>query len=565
MEDSKSKKKREDKIPKENNEEKNYKNERLINGLSLRKRKLNSILSQKRGLEQFKKEGTKDYEIIKEKLDINFHTKNKKYDNLEEFVKEMKIHIKSNKIEYNKYALYCIRAQTLNNDNLNNKNELSEFLYKQDFISDILNLIQNYINDKQVIFEGLWILINILYYQKENDELILFLSNDQCIQLYIKVLDTKDNVLRLNVYLLLSNLLSNNNSGLVTQILFNLYMTTLFRLYVFEDLEDPKSNLTENEYINLFNILSRLSDFINETFIDIQNNNISKFTDYKSSVNLAAITENNNYLFYHSFVLFINNIEKPILTGSCLYGLSKLTNYMEGTIFNLFFESGIARKIVKEMIKVPEEELINCSVQIVGNYINSSPEELLDKIVVEEILQYFVKLIQAYPNKQSLKRDIFWSTSNITSCNINFCDLIGKTGMLSLTLKSIYSDTELVINESLIVLLGFFDPSNIGTILDYHTLDYTKSLCLCLKNMLSKSKPGESYHNSEIIERTLMCIGLLFDNGELLKGNQQNKFVKDFENNGGFDLIEMMVARKSLDNRYINAAEELLEFRNHYY
>ena len=563
MEKSKLKKENEDKIPKENDEEKNYKNERWINGLSLRKRKLNSILFQKRGLEQFKKEGTKDYEIIKEKLDISVEIKNKKYDDFEEFIKEMKIHIKSNNIEYNKYSLYCIRAQTLNNDSLNNKNALSEFLYNQDFISDILNLIQNYINDKQIIFEGLWILINILYYQKENEELILYLSNDQCIQLYIKILDKKDNVLRLNVYLLLSNLLMNNNAGLVTQVLFNLYMTTLFRLYIFKDLEDPKSNLTENEYINLFNILSRLSDFINDTFIDIQNNNISKFTNYKSSVNLAAITENNNYLFYHSFILFVNNIEKSILTGNCLYGLAKLTNYMEGQVFNLFFESGISRKLVKEMIKVPEEELINFSVQIVGNYINSTPEELLDIIFVEETLQYFVKLIQNYPNKQSLKRDIFWSTSNITSCNINFCDLVGKTNMLSLTLKSIYTDTELVISESLFVLLGFFDPSNIETIIKYHDLDYINSLYLCLKNLIGKSKPGEAYHNGDIIERTLICIGFLFENGDLLKGNQPNKFVKDFENNGGFDLIEMMLNQKCLNNKCINTIEQLLEFRNH--
>ena len=129
---------KEDKKSKENDEEKNYKNERWINGLSLRKRKLNSILSQKRGLEQFKKEGTKDYEIIKEKLDISVQVKNKKYDDYEEFLKEMKIHIKSNNIEYKKYALYCIRTQTLNNDNLNDKNTLCELLYKQDFISDIV-------------------------------------------------------------------------------------------------------------------------------------------------------------------------------------------------------------------------------------------------------------------------------------------------------------------------------------------------------------------------------------------------------------------------------------------
>ena len=562
MESSEEKIKNDHILSKESNEDKNYINERWTNGLTLRKRKLNSILSKKRGLEQFKTEGAKDYEIIKEKLDISIEVKNKKYDELEEFLKQMKIHIKSKDINYNKYALYCIRAQTLNNDNLNNKNVLCELLYKQDFISDILNLIQNNFDEKQVIFEGLWILINILYYKNDNDELIIFLTQDQCIQLFIKILDKKDNILRLNVYLLLSNLLMNNNVGLINQVLFHLYMSTLFRLYIFKDLESPESKLTENELKYLFNILGRLSDFINETFMDIQSNNISKFTKYNSNVDLGSIIENNNYLSYHSLILFINNIEKTKLTGNCLYGLAKLTNYLDANGFNRFFESGISRKIVKEIIKVPEEELLNFAVQIIGNYINTCPEELLDPIFLEETLQYFVKLIQTYPNKQTLKRDIFWSTSNITSCNNNYSDLLGKTGMLLLILQSIYSDTELVINEALFVLIGFFDPSNIEIIIKYHHLDYIKNLYLCLKNLHNKSDPGEAYSNGDTIQKILICIGFIFENGDLLKGNNlPNKFVKDFENNGGFDLLEMMLTQKN--NKYVQIVEKLLEFRNH--
>ena len=562
MESSEEKIKNDHILSKESNEDKNYINERWTNGLTLRKRKLNSILSKKRGLEQFKTEGAKDYEIIKEKLDISIEVKNKKDEELEEFLKQMKIHIKSKDINYNKYALYCIRAQTLNNDNLNNKNVLCELLYKQDFISDILNLIQNNFDEKQVIFEGLWILINILYYKNDNDELIIFLTQDQCIQLFIKILDKKDNILRLNVYLLLSNLLMNNNVGLINQVLFHLYMSTLFRLYIFKDLESPESKLTENELKYLFNILGRLSDFINETFMDIQSNNISKFTKYNSNVDLGSIIENNNYLSYHSLILFINNIEKPKLTGNCLYGLAKLTNYLDANGFNRFFESGISRKIVKEIIKVPEEELLNFAVQIIGNYINTCPEELLDPIFLEETLQYFVKLIQTYPNKQTLKRDIFWSTSNITSCNNNYSDLLGKTGMLLLILQSIYSDTELVINEALFVLIGFFDPSNIEIIIKYHHLDYIKNLYLCLKNLHNKSDPGEAYSNGDTIQKILICIGFIFENGDLLKGNNlPNKFVKDFENNGGFDLLEMMLTQKN--NKYVQIVEKLLEFRNH--
>ena len=148
-------------ISKETNEEKDFANDRITNGLTLRKRKINAFLSKQRGFDRFKNEGQKDYEITKEKLEIPNEIKNKKYDNIDEFLKEMKNYIQSENIEYNKYALYCIRVQTLNNEGINNKNIFSELLQKQDFISNILYLIEKYWNDKQIIAEGLWILINV--------------------------------------------------------------------------------------------------------------------------------------------------------------------------------------------------------------------------------------------------------------------------------------------------------------------------------------------------------------------------------------------------------------------
>ena len=91
MESSETKFKNDKNRSKEEKEEKNYISERWTNGLTLRKKKLNAILSKKRGFEQFKKDGQKDYEIIKENLDISYEIKNKKYDDLEQFLKEKTI------------------------------------------------------------------------------------------------------------------------------------------------------------------------------------------------------------------------------------------------------------------------------------------------------------------------------------------------------------------------------------------------------------------------------------------------------------------------------------------
>ena len=542
----------------DNNEEKNYANERWENGLSLRKRKINAILSKQRGFYKPQNDGDKDYQIIKEKLNIPIEIKNKKYEDIDQFLKEMKANINCKDIEYNKYALYCIRTQTLNNETSNNKNVLSELLLKQDFISDILTLIQKNIDNNQIIYEGLWILINILFYQTDNTDLIIFLSNQQCIQLYIKILDKKDNCLRLNIYWLLSNLLNNDNFGIIIQVLFKLYMSPLFRLYIFRDLEDNNSKLKVSELKYLMSILSRLSDFINETFIRLNNKNIKMYTDYNSNINYDSILENNNYLFYHSLKLFINYIEISELTSYCVYGLSKLTNYLgDLKAYNEFFVTGICRKLVKEQIKV-EEELINYVVQIIGNYLFYSTDSLIDPIFLEETLAYFVKLIKTYPNRQYLKRDIFWSASNIIAGKKEFCELFAKSGLLEYTLQTIVSDNDLVINEALFVLSGFFDQQNIDTIINFYDLDYMKYLVSCLKNIRSRANPGTVYNNMDVVEKVLTCIGFLFEDGNILAVQGLNKFVQDFEKNGGFELLEMMLSESKMSKEVAQIAEALL-------
>ena len=103
------KKSREDVLP-----NKFYANDRWTNSLNLRKKKLNDLLAKQRGFERFKKEGNKDYEISKENLNIEPDIKNKIYDDVEIFLKEMKKYIKDQNIEYNKYALFCLRNQITN-------------------------------------------------------------------------------------------------------------------------------------------------------------------------------------------------------------------------------------------------------------------------------------------------------------------------------------------------------------------------------------------------------------------------------------------------------------------
>jgi hypothetical protein len=562
MENSGTKMKNYSLISKVNNKEKEYANERWENSLTLRKRKINAIISKQRGFYQFKNEGQMNYQIMKENLDIPLEIKNKKYDNLEQFFFEMKKFIQSNDITYNKYSLYCIRTHTLNIEGSDDKKNYIELLQKYDYVSDILFLIQKYLDYKEIIFEGLWIIINILYFQNENTDLIMFLSNQLCIQLYIKILDKKDKVLRLNIYWLLSNLLNNNNIGITNQVLFHLYMTTIFRLYIFKDLEDNNSELKDIELYHLIVIISRLSEFINDTFIRLRKNDIQNFIDYNPNVNYNIILENNNFLFYHSILHFKNNIENPKLTSHCVYGLSKLSNFLDDSIaYNKFFVNDICLKLIKGEIKV-EEDFLNFVVQIIGNYLNYTPEHMIDSDFLEKTINYLVKLLQAYPTKQYLKRDIFWSASNVSAGDSKFCEIIAKSGLLLLALQSIISDNDIVINEALFMLIGFFNSKNIEVISNNIHLDYIKNLFLCLQNIHNRCIPGEQYKNMEIIEKVLVCIGYLFENGNLIKNKLiNNKFILDFEKNGGFHLLETLLSENNLSKEVSQIAEILLNFQ----
>ena len=562
MENIESEKLNQGLISKETEDEKDFASQRLSNGLTLRKRRINAIISKRRGIDGFKVKSSEDYEINKEKLEIPKQVKDKKYEDIENFLSEMKQFILSDNIEFNKYALYCIRSQTITNESSNNRSIFSDLLYKQDFISNILNLIQKYIDNKYIVNEGLWILINILFYQKDNSNLILYLSNSQCIQLYKKILDKKDNYLRLNVYWLLTNMISNDDTNLNSKVIFHIYMSPLFRLYIFKDLEDKNSKLTEKELENLINIIALLCPLINKTILLLEKKNIKIFTDYNSDLEFDSIKENNDYLFYHSMMILINYIENTNLTTYCLFGLAELTNFLDDTVaYNKFFQTGIFRKLIKNQIKVEEKDL-NFALRIIGNYLSYTPGDLLDPIILEESINYFIQLLKIYSKIQNIKCDIYWCLSNISSGNSSFGELFVKSGLISLALESICSESDKIVSEILFMLAGFFDVSNIEVIINYYNLDYIKYLTSCLKRVYNECKFEASIYWIQILDRLIYIIGFLIEAANILNPNCSNKFFFEFEKYGGFELVEAIFNEHKFPKEIENGFEKLLNLKN---
>lgn len=538
-------------------EDKNFTNERISSNLTLRKKKIDKYLSKYR----IKKEGKKEYEINMAEINLDENIKNKIYSDLDEFVKEIKARIKSDNIENIKYALLSLRKQTLSNDTLNNKNSFVEVISKEDFISNILCSMQKFFQDKKILYEGLWTLINITYFSNDSNELMFYLSNSMCIHFYIKICELNDSTLSGNVYWLLANLIFNNNTFEITRkILFNIYMSPLLRVHILDVIENKRDLPTEQE-LNILRVLSRVSEFVSETMTQIINNDIREFKNFNKNVDYNTLKENNDYLFYHLMKLFIEKINIKEFSSYSIFALSKLTNYLDdSSICNLLFTSGLCRRLVRGEIET-EEDFLSSTIQIIGNFLSYTDEAMIDKIFIDEIFNFFVLQIQKYPSKLYLKRDIFWAASNLTSGTPSACESFARSNLLQIALQSLYSDNEMVIGEALFALIGFFDIQNLEIIINYHHLDYIKNLFLCLKHIHSIHGSSTSYGNPEVILRLLNCIGFLFEDGEKCKQHCNfNKFANDFENNGGFELLETIESEHNLPKDVIKVIENLLAY-----
>lgn len=541
-----------------NKDNQNSSNIRINNNLSLRKKKLNDVLSKRRNIKDI---GLTEYQLKMEDLKIDDNLKIKVYQ-MEDFIKEMKIQIKSNNLENNKYALLCLRKQTIEKNTMENKKVFIDRMIKEDFISDILNIMSNNLNNKQILYEGLWILINFTYYETDIIESRFFLSNEICINLYIKICQTNDINLRGSVYWLLCNIIENNYQyAYLIKILRNVYMSPLLREYVLFDIENRK-DLSDSYEDLILRILSRTSEIVNEIICSLKENDIKEYTKINPNVNYNNLKENNDYLFAHIFEVFLKKINVKNYSSLSIYALSKLTNHLENKeIFNLFMLSGVFRKLIKGEIEINEDDFSN-AIQIVGNYLNFVDDYLLDKIIVEEICKFLFTINQRNPSSQYLKRDIFWTLSNLTVGPVSSNQSFANSGLLLLALQTLNSENEYnecVISEILITLINFFDIQNLDVIINFYSFDYMKSLCECLKNWRKNNSEKMEINEEGLIDKLISCIGSLIDIGEFCKQQcNANKFYEDLEKYGGLEVLESILSEHNFEKNLSEKIEIIL-------
>ena len=169
---------------------KSYLNERDEFNLSLRKKKLNNLIFNRRKnlLNQINSisNNNKKYEIDYSKLELPKEIKEKKF-NEENFSSNLITMLTSNNIDIIKYSIFLIRQTTIK------KNFSIQKLFNSNIIDYLFEILKNNIlndnnNNNDIIFEILWIFINFTYEIQEKS-LFIYLSNKM--NVYCKIFDKK--------------------------------------------------------------------------------------------------------------------------------------------------------------------------------------------------------------------------------------------------------------------------------------------------------------------------------------------------------------------------------------
>ena len=505
--------------------EKQLQLEREEYGLSLRKRKMNNYLMKKReknlNENEEKQKKKNPYEINISNLDISEEIKNKKYDSPNSFIDSMIILLESNNINEIKFAITNIRQQT------NNMNFPITEMYNRNIVDKLMLVLFNNIKDYEIIYEVTWTIINFVTIIN-NQNLFSFLTNEPCLQIYIMILNLNDKYLIENILWLICNTILGNSFANE-----NLFFSAIPRNYILKYIESSQINLDITKFC--VKILSSLSQTIQKIhyFFDEEDFN-NEFFKRHEKVSIENIKENIFYLEEHitiSFLKLMETQDQEIINDS-LYGLSQLSNCSNLKIHELFFSSGLIRKLLINEIKYDENILSSKILQLIGNFL-SYFEGILDPLIQNELILYLLNFLTS--KNKSQKRDCLWTMSNFLICkNINISNII-NSGIIPEILEILKTEEIQISRECLFIIDGIISSNyNIETI------------SLFIKNgeiiKILISVIEKFYSDKESILVILDIFTNIFNLGSKLSylTEGRNIYLEEFQKYGGNNYIEKL-------------------------
>ena len=584
---------------------KSYLNERDEFNLSLRKKKLNNLIFNRRKnlLNQINSisNNNKKYEIDYSKLELPKEIKEKKF-NEENFSSNLITMLTSNNIDIIKYSIFLIRQTTIK------KNFSIQKLFNTNIIDYLFEILKNNIlndnnNNNDIIFEILWIFINFTYEIQEKS-LFIYLSNKM--NVYSKIFDKKIDEISYLLLWLFTHLLNH------FEVKSNFYFSNILIDYILPITKEKKS---KKIFILSIQCLVALCDFIVQIDNIIENDAIPEDFLSKYKITKDSIKDNNIFLINNITEIFCqflelkdnifentninskdsttvnnnninnsndnnnnNDIDSDSIEQNKLYvikGLNQLSictcsiyNQNEdisstnidnlNTMFQIIFKYGILRKIVRN--ELPYNDIANV-LQIIGGFLSNINDEYLDKIFLKELINFLYNIVKTlYNNNNTILRDTLWALSNVNLKDEELLSYFFNLGILKEIIDIIANKEHWIAREALFILNNY-------TICELENGNKN-----CFSRLYGNNNNLDNVFNAILIfieknnikdyisyENCYEVLNNMFTFGNIVKVNDINIILNRFENVGGKDKLNNLLNK--INENSAELFEKLIQFK----
>ena len=385
--------------------------QRIQTKLTLRKQKVNEILHKKRlsdYISVLNRNGSKSkwkllYDIKKEILGMTKYKFNFKDD--EEILKLSLKYLNSDNITDIKYCIILLEIfinKYMNSQLTSHINLL--------FTYNLFLLIEKFINDKEIIFNILYILICYSNINTDNHLSSLLLSPNSY-KLWELCFNLQDYEILYEIIAILNNIISENQIGGCNLIRSNLLLNNLYNFYMNQSIVSQMNNNNRKEAIS--NIIEDGIILFCKLLI-IPTNNLDRFTREEIFISKQKII--NLVISYSN-----SNLYKNYYT--CIYSIFIIVQN-EKRLFEELDKNNFIQNILKNKKFFDIQKIRFFINKIIGNYLaykNKVKYNLLVDIV------NFEKDYLNICNINSNRKEIFWVLSNAIICDKNIKNEILET------------------------------------------------------------------------------------------------------------------------------------------
>ena len=474
------------------------------NILSLRKRKLDEHLLEKRiKMLQEKSSHSSQYEVTSSSLNLPSDIINETYQTPKEFINAMITYLQSNLIIKIKYALFQIRKMSINRE------DMIDELYKANIVDYLLSIMNANINDNYVIYESLWIMINISSKIMTKELTNIFLS-ESSYALYIRIFDKGISDIRDSLLWLMVNV-SMGNEQAMSSLVYSSFITNHVLPYVISS----EKEITKESLKMSINLLSLIVNGI-------------KFNNSFSPSEKIKSTEEKITKILCDYI-YTSDEE---MANDCLYGLSSLSNSSNEKVFKIIYASGIIRRIVKKEAKISINNAENI-IKLLGNFLSNMSNEVIDIVFFKEIVLFLEDFI-THSNNNKILHDAFWALSNICCFPSEQITFIVNSGIVPIMIDKIKNADHFVGHEALYCLANLITSNDINIVINISQYDIIEVLIKSIEKY---------YQNPQSIQLIVDSLRVLFEIGERIKTqtNNQNVYINTCWNKGGKDLLEKLL------------------------